>query len=164
MRDTLPLLERIPFPGIWRAHLETLQVNVGYRCNQSCVHCHVNAGPNRTEEMDDDTVDLVLDVLVRRKIDTLDITGGAPELNPHFRRLVRAARKRGVHVIDRCNLTILEQPGQEDLAEFLADERVEIVASMPCYLQDNVERQRGKGVFAASIRVLGRVHPPGYAH
>ena len=162
MRDTLPLLERIPFPGIRRAHLETLQVNVGYRCNQSCVHCHVNAGPNRTEEMEGDTVDLVLDVLVRRKIDTLDITGGAPELNPHFRRLVRAARKRGVHVMDRCNLTILEQPGQEDTAEFLARERVEIVASMPCYLQDNVERQRGKGVFDVSIRSLRKLNTLGY--
>src|SRR6516165_10101720 len=110
MRDTWPRLSEIAFPPIRRSRLDTLQVNVGYRCNQSCVHCHVNAGPNRTEEMEGDTVDLVLDVLVRRKIGTLDITGGAPELNPHFRRLVRAARKRGVHVMDRCNLTILEQP------------------------------------------------------
>jgi radical SAM/Cys-rich protein len=112
--------------------------------------------------MHGDTVDLVLDVLVRRKIDTLDITGGAPELNPHFRRLVRATRKRGVHVMDRCNLTILEQPGQEDTAEFLAHERVEIVASMPCYLKDNVERQRGKGVFDASIRSLRKLNALGY--
>jgi radical SAM/Cys-rich protein len=162
MRDTLPLLERIPFPAIRRARLDTLQVNVGYRCNQSCVHCHVNAGPNRTEAMDGGTVDLVLDVLARRDIGTLDITGGAPELNPHFRRLVRAARARGIHVMDRCNLTILEQPGQDDLAEFLAHERVEIVASMPCYLQDNVERQRGKGVFDASIRGLRKLNALGY--
>jgi radical SAM/Cys-rich protein len=143
MRDTLPLLDAIPFPALRRGRLDTLQVNVGYRCNQSCVHCHVNAGPTRTEEMSDDTVDLVLDVLTRRKIGTLDITGGAPELNPHFRRLVRGARASGARVMDRCNLTILSEPEQEDLADFLAAEQVEIVASMPCYLVDNVDRQRG---------------------
>jgi radical SAM/Cys-rich protein len=162
MRDTLPLLEKIPFPAICRGKLETLQINVGYRCNQSCVHCHVNAGPNRTEEMTADIADLVLEFLRLRKIPALDITGGAPELNPHFRRLVRAARKMDIKVMDRCNLTILEQPGQEDLAEFLATEGVEIVASMPCYLQDNVERQRGKGVFDASIRGLKRLNSLGY--
>ena len=140
MRDTLPLLDAIPFPALRRGRLDTLQVNVGYRCNQSCVHCHVNAGPTRTEEMSDDTVDLVLDVLTRRKIGTLDITGGAPELNPHFRRLVRGARASGARVMDRCNLTILSEPEQEDLADFLAAEQVEIVASMPCYLADNVDR------------------------
>ena len=128
MRNTLPLLDKIRFPAIRRGKLETLQINVGYRCNQSCVHCHVNAGPNRTEEMTGEVADLVLDFLRRQKIPTLDITGGAPELNPHFRRLVREARKLGVKVMDRCNLTILEQPGQDDLAEFLASERVEVVA------------------------------------
>jgi radical SAM/Cys-rich protein len=162
MRDTLPLLEAIAFPTLRRGRLDTLQVNVGYRCNQSCLHCHVNAGPNRTEEMSGDTVDLVVDVLARRGIGTLDITGGAPELNPHFRRLVRAARARGITVMDRCNLTILSEPGQEDLAEFLAAEHVEVVASMPCYLADNVERQRGKGVFDASIRGLKRLNALGY--
>jgi radical SAM/Cys-rich protein len=162
MRDTLPLLEKIPFPAIRRDKLETLQVNVGYRCNQSCFHCHVNAGPTRTEEMKADIVELVLDFLSRKKISTLDVTGGAPELNPHFRRLVCDARKIGAKVMDRCNLTILEQPGQEDLAEFLAGERVEVVASMPCYLQDNVERQRGKRVFDASIRGLQRLNAVGY--
>ena len=120
MRDTWPLLEQIPFPAIRRGRLDTLQVNVGYRCNQSCVHCHVNAGPSRTEEMSGEVVDVVLAFLERRRIATLDITGGAPELNPHFRRLVGAARDMGVRVMDRCNLTILEVPGQEDLAEFLA--------------------------------------------
>jgi radical SAM/Cys-rich protein len=162
MLDTLPLLDRILFPAIRRARLDTLQVNLGYRCNQSCVHCHVNAGPHRTEEMDGGTVDLVLDVLARSRIGTLDITGGAPELNPHFRRLVRASRARGMRVMDRCNLTILEQPGQEDTAEFLAHQQVEIVASMPCYLQHNVERQRGKGVFDASIRGLRKLNALGY--
>jgi len=162
MRDTLPLLEAIPFPALRRGRLDTLQVNVGYRCNQSCVHCHVNAGPNRTEEMTGEIADLVLDVLARRGIATLDITGGAPELNPHFRRMVRGARALGVKVMDRCNLTILSEPGQDDLAEFLAAERVEIVASMPCYLADNVERQRGKGVFGGSIRGLKHLNALGY--
>jgi radical SAM/Cys-rich protein len=162
MRDTWPLLERIPFPAIRRGALQTLQVNVGYRCNQSCVHCHVNAGPSRTEEMDGGTVDTVLQFIADSRVSTLDITGGAPELNPHFRRLVTSARGLGVKVMDRCNLTILEQPGQEDLAEFLAAEQVEVVASMPCYLPDNVEAQRGKGVFAASIRGLRRLNGVGY--
>ena len=162
MRDTWPLLERIAFPPIRRGPLHTLQVNVGYRCNQSCVHCHVNAGPSRTEEMPADVADVVLAFLERGRVSTLDITGGAPELNPQFRRLVAAARDMGVRVIDRCNLTILEVPGQEDLAEFLAAQQVEVVASLPCYLEDNVERQRGKGVFAASIRGLRRLNALGY--
>jgi radical SAM/Cys-rich protein len=162
MRDTLPLLEKIPFPALRRGRLETLQVNLGYRCNQSCLHCHVNAGPNRTEEMGGAVIDSVLAFIERRRIATLDITGGAPELNAHFRRLVSAARTRGVKVMDRCNLTILEQPGQEDLAEFLAREQVEVVASMPCYLEVNVERQRGKGVFDGSIRGLRRLNALGY--
>ncbi|MFL5071738.1 MAG: arsenosugar biosynthesis radical SAM (seleno)protein ArsS [Xanthobacteraceae bacterium] len=162
MRDTWPLLEPIPFPAICRGRIETLQVNVGYRCNQSCVHCHVNAGPNRTEEMDGETIDLVLAFLERRRIATLDVTGGAPELNRHFRRLVEAARDMGVRVMDRCNLTILDVPGEEDLAHFLAAQQVEIVASMPCYLLDNVDRQRGKGVFDGSIRGLQRLNELGY--
>jgi radical SAM/Cys-rich protein len=162
MRDTWPLLDKIAFPAIARGRLDTLQVNVGYRCNQSCVHCHVNAGPNRTEDMDGATVDLVLEFLERRRIATLDITGGAPELNAHFRRLVTAARDMAVKVIDRHNLTVQEQPGQEDLAEFLARNQVEIVASMPCYLQDNVDRQRGKGVYDGSVRGLKRLNALGY--
>ena len=162
MRDTWPLLDRIEFPAIARGHLDTLQINVGYRCNQSCFHCHVNAGPNRTEEMTGAVIDTVLAFLERRRITTLDITGGAPELNPHFRRLVAAAREMGVRVLDRCNLTILELEGHEDLATFLATEQVEIVASMPCYLESNVEQQRGKGVFDASIRGLRQLNALGY--
>ena len=162
MRDTWPLLDKISFPAIARGRLDTLQVNVGYRCNQSCVHCHVNAGPNRIEEMDAATADLVIEFLERRRIATLDITGGAPELNRHFRRLVTAARDMGVKVMDRHNLTVQEQPGQEDLAEFLAANQVEIVASMPCYLQDNVDRQRGKGVYDGSIRALRNLNALGY--
>ena len=162
MHDTLPLLEKIPFPAIRRGRLDTLQINVGYRCNQSCVHCHVGASPHRTEEMSGEVADTVLTFLERRRVATLDITGGAPELNPHFRRMVTAARALGVRVMDRCNLTILEVDGQEDLPEFLAGEQVEIVASMPCYLEDNVDRQRGKGVFDASIRGLQRLNALGY--
>jgi len=162
MRETWPLLEKIAFPPLTRGRLDTLQINVGYRCNQSCVHCHVGASPQRTEEMAGETIDLVLNVLAHRYIGTLDITGGAPELNPHFRRLVVAARDLGVRVIDRCNLTILEIAGQQDLAEFLTSQQVEIVASLPCYLADNVDRQRGKGVFESSIRALQRLNALGY--
>jgi radical SAM/Cys-rich protein len=162
MRDTLSLLEAIAFPALRRGRLDTLQVNLGYRCNQSCVHCHVGAGPHRTEEMAGETVDLVLAVLSQRAIPTLDITGGAPELNPHFRRLVASARDLGTHVMDRCNLTILEVAGQEDLALFLKDQQVEIVASLPCYAQENVDRQRGQGVFESSIRGLRRLNALGY--
>jgi radical SAM/Cys-rich protein len=162
MRDTLPLLDKVPFPAIRRARLDTLQINVGYRCNQSCFHCHVNAGPNRTEEMSAQVADVVLDFVERRRIATLDITGGAPELNANFHRMVREARALGVKVMDRCNLTILSEPGQEDLAKFLAANQVEVVASMPCYLQDNVERQRGKGVFDGSIRGLKALNAHGY--
>jgi len=162
MRDTLPLLDKIAFPAIRRGKLDTLQINVGYRCNQSCFHCHVNAGPNRTEEMSAEVADTVLAFIRRRGIETLDITGGAPELNANFRRMVREARAHDVRVMDRCNLTVLEQPGQEDLASFLASTQVEVVASMPCYLQDNVEAQRGKGVFDTSIRGLKALNALGY--
>lgn len=151
------------FPDISRGRLSSLQVNLGYRCNQACTHCHVEAGPQRTEEMDAETLDLVLRFLEDRAIQTLDVTGGAPELNPGFRRLVSGARRLGVQVIDRCNLTILEVPGQEGLAEFLAEQRVRVVASLPCYGPDNVDQQRGKGVFAASIRGLRRLNALGYA-
>ena len=162
MQDTKPLLLRSDFPALTRDRFETLQVNLGYRCNQTCVHCHVNAGPHRTEEMDRGTIDLVLSVIDHYRLGTLDVTGGAPELNPHFRYLARAARERGVHVIDRCNLTILLEPGQEDLAEFLAGHRIAITASLPCYLEDNVDSQRGAGVFRDSIEALQRLNALGY--
>jgi radical SAM/Cys-rich protein len=162
MHATLPLMRITDFPPIRRAKLDTLQVNLGYKCNQSCVHCHVNAGPTRTEMMSLETINDVLAFLQASHVGKLDITGGAPELNPHFRDLVRAARNLGAHVIDRCNLTILEQPGQENLAQFLADQRVEVVASLPCYLEENVDRQRGKGVFEVSMRALQLLNRMGY--
>ncbi len=163
MHPTLPLLAATDFPALKRRRLDTLQVNLGYKCNQSCLHCHVNAGPNRTEMMDGATAALVLDVLRHRGIGTLDLTGGAPELSPHFRSLVKGARALKVRVIDRCNLTILSEPGQEDLAAFLADEGVEVVASLPCYSVANVDRQRGDGVFERSIAGLKRLNALGYA-
>jgi radical SAM/Cys-rich protein len=162
MHATLPLLAATDFPPIRRRRLETLQVNLGYRCNQSCVHCHVNAGPNRTEAMDAATMALVLQVARARGVTTLDLTGGAPELNPHFRDLVRRARAAGLRVIDRCNLTILSEPGQEDLADFLAAQGVEVTASLPCYSPANVDRQRGDGVFERSIDGLRRLNALGY--
>lgn len=162
MHATLPLMRRYGFPAIRRHRLETLQVNLGYRCNQSCLHCHVNAGPNRSEMMSRETIADVLAFIGVAGVRKLDLTGGAPELNPHFRELVLRARELGVHVMDRCNLTILEEPGQEGLAEFLAHQRVEVIASLPCYLEDNVDRQRGTGVFARSLRGIARLNALGY--
>ncbi len=163
MLATLPLLRKTSFPSLTRGRIETLQVNLGYRCNQTCLHCHVNAGPNRTEEMDAPTIDLLIRFLENNPgVRTLDLTGGAPELNPHFRRLVVAARARDCKVIDRCNLTILSEPGQETLAAFLAEHGVEVVASLPCYLEDNVNAQRGNGVFEASIAGLRQLNALGY--
>jgi len=162
MQDTRPLLLETDFPPVRRGELSTLQVNLGYICNLSCVHCHVNAGPTRTESMALGTIDQVLSLVARENIRVLDLTGGAPELNPHFRYLVAAARALGVRVIDRCNLTVLFEPGQEDLAEFLAGQQVEITASLPCYLEDNVTEQRGKGVYADSIRAIRRLNELGY--
>ncbi len=162
MHAMLPRLKASDFPPIVRARLETLQVNLGYRCNQACLHCHVNASPQRTETMDGETIDHVITFLQTQGIKNLDITGGAPELNTHFRRLVVAARAMNVHVIDRCNLTILEEPGQEDLANFLIRQQVEITASLPCYLEENVARQRGEGVFAVSVQALKRLNTLGY--
>jgi radical SAM/Cys-rich protein len=162
MQDTRPLLLQSDFPPVYRGTLTTLQVNLGYLCNQSCVHCHVNAGPRRTEIMSRETVDELIALLQRVRPEVLDLTGGAPELNPHFRTLVVQARALGVRVIDRCNLTILLEPGQRDLADFLARERVGITASLPCYLRDNVEQQRGRGVYDSSIRALQRLNGLGY--
>ncbi|PUB89779.1 MAG: radical SAM protein, partial [gamma proteobacterium symbiont of Ctena orbiculata] len=136
MLETTHLLQPSTFPSISRGKLETLQVNLGFRCNLSCVHCHVNAGPKRKEEMDRRTVEDVLTFLQRKQLQRLDLTGGAPELNENFRYLVKQARELGVQVIDRCNLVILLEKGQEDLADFLARHQVEIVASLPCYLEE----------------------------
>jgi radical SAM/Cys-rich protein len=162
MHATLPLLENSDFPHIIRDPLEILQVNLGYLCNLSCVHCHVNAGPNRKELMDLGTVEQILTLLSSHQIKVLDLTGGAPEMNPHFRYLASQARKQGVIVIDRCNLVILQEPGYQDLADFLAQQQIQVTASLPCYLEDNVDKQRGKGVFDASIIALKKLNQLGY--
>lgn len=162
MHATLPLLQSTRFPPLKRQRLTTLQVNLGYQCNQSCLHCHVNAGPNRTEMMDHENLLLVKQVLTARAIEVLDLTGGAPELHPEFRSLVRTARRLGVRVMDRCNLTILFEPAQEDLAQFLAENQVEIVASLPCYSVKNVDQQRGAGTFDKSIAALKQLNALGY--
>ncbi|MDT8371280.1 MAG: arsenosugar biosynthesis radical SAM protein ArsS [Gammaproteobacteria bacterium] len=162
MHPTLPKLLPGNFPEVHRKQLKTLQVNLGYLCNQSCVHCHVNAGPTRTEMMDDENIDLLLELLGTGQIETLDLTGGAPEMHRRFKYLVTEARKAGVHVIDRCNLTILTEPGYEDLAGFLVDHQVEVVASLPCYSMENVDKQRGNGVFERSIQALKLLNTLGY--
>lgn len=162
MHTMLPLLDRLAFPAIRRGALEALQVNLTYRCNQRCLHCHVNAGPTRTESMSDETLSILHRVIDAHPVHTLDLTGGAPELHPRFRDIVRHARREGLRVIDRCNLTILSEPGQEDLAAFLAGQGVEITASLPCYSRENVDRQRGEGVFASSIAGLRQLNALGY--
>lgn len=164
MQDTHDLLVRstTDFPALRRHATSVLQMNLGYLCNLSCSHCHVNAGPSRTELMNKETIDLALDVMRERDIKVLDVTGGAPEMNPHFRYLVAKARTLGVEVIDRCNLTILLEDGYEDLVAFLADHQVHVVASLPCYLEDNVNSQRGKGVYQDSIEAIQRLNRAGY--
>lgn len=163
MLDTWPLLKNSQFPEIDRNTLEILQVNMGYMCNQTCLHCHVNAGPNRKEMMSQETIDSIFSLLEQSHIHTLDLTGGAPELNPLFRELVARASAMGKTIIDRCNLTILSEPGQQDLVDFLREHRVSIVASLPCYLEQNVDGQRGKGVYQKSIDGLKMLNKAGYA-
>ncbi len=151
------------FQGLRRTSLDTLQINVGKVCNQACHHCHVEAGPKRTESMTRETAERVLELLGNSSgIETVDITGGAPELNPNFRRLVEESRRLDKNVIDRCNLTILLEPGFEDLPDFLAAHRVEITASLPCYTPENVDEQRGRGVFERSIQALHMLNRLGY--
>ena len=162
MLDTRPMLMVSAFPEIERAELDTLQVNLGYKCNLSCTHCHVAAGPNRKEQMTKEVIEDVIRFLEVRNIGTLDLTGGAPEMNSHFKFLVQSARQLGVKVIDRCNLTILLEPGFEDLASFLAQQEVEVVASLPCYAEQNVDKQRGKGVYHDSIEALKKLNELGY--
>jgi radical SAM/Cys-rich protein len=149
--------------ALTKAEITTVQINVGKICNQACQHCHVEAGPKRTESMSLRTAERVLSLLKSsRSVEAVDITGGAPELNPNFRRLVADSRAQNLHVIDRCNLTILLEPGFEDLPTFLAGHRVEVTASLPCYTRDNVDAQRGRGVFEKSIEALQLLNQLGY--
>ena len=162
MRDTWPLLAQGSFPQIARRRLSTLQLNLGYLCNLSCIHCHVNAGPRRTELMDRATMQLALDVADQHGVRQFDLTGGSPEMNPEFRWLVEQARARGIAVMDRLNPTIMEEPGYEWVGGFLADNEVEVIASLPCYSAANVDEQRGDGVFEASIKALQTLNALGY--
>ena len=155
-------ITKTKFPKIKRDSLDTLQINIGYKCNQACSHCHVDASPSRTEMMSDDIIELIPKVIKANNIKLLDITGGAPELHPKFKQLVKEVRSLNVEVMDRCNLTILTEPDHENLASFLSSNKVQITASLPCYLEENVDKQRGKGVFKKSILGLKQLNSYGY--
>ena len=162
MHDVYPLLEKTDFPKIFRGKLNTIQINLGYKCNQSCLHCHVNAGPKRKEMMTLETIDQILSFIKKSDVKNIDLTGGAPELNDHFDYLVMQAKALNCHIIDRCNLTVLQEPNKEYLFEFFRENYIEVVASLPCYEENNVNRQRGDGVFKKSIEVLQRLNELGY--
>ena len=162
MHKIYPLIKDTDFPQITRLSLKTLQVNLGYKCNQNCLHCHVNASPKRTEMMNKDTIDDVINFSYENNVGTVDLTGGAPEMNKYFEYMIKKLREKNIHVIDRCNLTILEERGMSRMVDFLAEQEVEIVASLPCYKDKNVDTQRGKGVFTKSIKALQRLNKKGY--
>ena len=149
-------------PRLDRTELSTLQINVGKYCNQTCAHCHVGAGPHRKEIMTEETANRIIEWLEDTQISNVDITGGAPELNAHFRRIVTRARRKDRHVMVRCNLTVVYEPGQEDLIDFYRENRVELICSLPCYLEENVNTQRGDGVFEKSIRALRDLNEAGF--
>ena len=149
-------------PNLKRETLTDLQLNLDYLCNQACEHCHVEAGPKRTELMTWKTMLRILDWSKKAGIKSVDLTGGAPEMNPHFRQFVEAFQAQGAQIISRCNLTILTEPGYEDLAQWYADRKVRLVSSMPCYTRENVDKQRGKGTFGKSIDALLELNKFGY--
>ncbi len=157
-------LQAHDLPDLRRERLSDLQINLGYLCNQACEHCHVEAGPKRTELMDWNTMQKILDWAKQAGIKSVDLTGGAPEMNPHFREFILAFQEQGADIISRCNLTILMEPGYQDLAQWYADHKIRLVSSMPCYTRKNVEQQRGKGVFGKSIDALQQLNEVGYAH
>ncbi len=150
------------FPSIYKEPIETLQINIGYKCNQACRHCHVNSSPLRTEKMSNEIISLIPKIIDKYKIKTLDITGGAPELHPEFKNLIASLSSKQIDIIDRCNLTIFFEEGYEDLPQFLAKNKVIVTASLPCYEQDNVEFQRGLGVFEKSINAIKILNDLGY--
>jgi radical SAM/Cys-rich protein len=162
MHKIYPLIKDTDFPQITRLSIRTLQVNLGYKCNQSCLHCHVNASPKRTEMMNKDTIDEVINFSYQNNVGTVDLTGGAPEMNQYFQYMIKKLREKNIHIIDRCNLTILEEKGMSNMIDFLAEQEVEIVASLPCYKDTNVDAQRGKGVFTKSIKALQHLNKKGY--
>ncbi len=150
------------FPNIIKESIDTLQINIGYKCNQACKHCHVNSSPSRTEMMSEKILDLIPKIIKKFNIKTLDITGGAPEMNPNFKKLVLSLKNHDINIIDRCNLTIFFEKGYEDLPNFLAENKVIITASLPCYEKENVENQRGSGVFDKSINAIKILNNLGY--
>ena len=150
------------FPLVKKEHIETLQINIGLKCNQACKHCHVNSSPLRNEKMSYEIISLIPKVIEKYKIKTLDITGGAPEMHPEFRNLITTLSDKNIDIIDRCNLTIFFEDGFEDLPQFLAKNNVIVTASLPCYEKDNVELQRGYGVFDKSINALKILNDLGY--
>jgi radical SAM/Cys-rich protein len=162
MHKIYPLIKDTDFPQITRLSIRILQVNLGYKCNQSCLHCHVNASPKRTEMMNKDTIDEVINFSYQNNVGTVDLTGGAPEMNQYFQYMIKKLREKNIHIIDRCNLTILEEKGMSNMVDFLAEHEVEIVASLPCYKDTNVDAQRGKGVFTKSIKALQHLNKKGY--
>ena len=164
MHDVYPLLKKTKFPYISRGQLKSFQINLGYKCNQACLHCHVNASPKRKEMMSLKVIEQILFAINKFKIKTIDLTGGAPELNDHFEYLIIEAKKLGCHVIDRCNLTVLLEPGKNYLFDFFKNNKVEIIASLPCYEESNVDAQRGKSVFKKSIEVLKELNKSGYGY
>jgi len=150
------------FPSIYKEPIETLQINIGYKCNQACKHCHVNSSPLRTEKMSNEIISLIPKIIEKYKIKTLDITGGAPELPPEFKNLITSLSTKQVDIIDRCNLTIFFEEGYEDLPQFLAKNKVIVTASLPCYEKNNVDFQRGNGVFEKSINAIKILNDLGY--
>ena len=162
MHDVYPLLKKTEFPDIFRGKLSTVQINLGYKCNQTCLHCHVNAGPKRKELMTLETINQIIEFIKKFNIKIVDLTGGAPELNPHFDFLVKSVKKLNCHVIDRCNLTVLLEPNKSYLFSFFKKNNIEIIASLPCYQEKNVDAQRGNGVFKKSIKVLQKLNKIGY--
>ena len=150
------------FPNIQKESIDTLQINIGYKCNQACKHCHVNSSPSRTEMMSEEILDLIPKIINKFNIKTLDITGGAPEMHPKFKKLILNLTNQNIKIIDRCNLTIFFEKGFEDLPNFLAENRVIITASLPCYEKENVEKQRGLGVFDKSINAIKKLNALGY--
>jgi radical SAM/Cys-rich protein len=162
MHKIYPLIKDTDFPQITRLSIRTLQVNLGYKCNQSCLHCHVNASPKRTEMMNKGTIDEVINFSYQNNVEIVDLTGGAPEMNQYFQYMIKKLREKNIHIIDRCNLTILEEKGMSNMVDFLAQQEVEIVASLPCYKDTNVDAQRGKGVFTKSIKALQHLNKKGY--
>ena len=162
MHKIYPLIKNTNFPNIRRSCLKTIQVNLGYKCNQSCLHCHVNAGPKRKEMMNKKTIDNVINFAINNNIETVDLTGGAPEINKYFKYMVKQLRQHDIRIIDRCNLTILNEDGMKDLPSFFVKHKIEIIASLPCYIKKNVDSQRGKGVFDESINILRLLNNIGY--